>query len=220
MVSWNNNFDNFEIILSHSYLIPLKLFVTWSMQKYCNSSLWISNGWLQILLDKVSNLFRAYVATITVGKNALNFLNIRVDLSVTCYQYCCWVAVNFTLNKAHANDWLLPTAASCVISVNSTLVEEVVEVYGFCICTLHLLVISAMIIGVMRPLYNERAMSDGTICSKLCLCEWPIFQDVFQVVKTLHSHRDCCYCMLPSWENAVKAGSSLKPLKLVRFKCP
>ena len=35
------------------------------------------------------------------------------------------------------------------------------QVYGFCIRTLHLPVISVMIIGVMRLLYNERAVSDG-----------------------------------------------------------
>ena len=35
------------------------------------------------------------------------------------------------------------------------------QVYGFCICTLRLLVISVMITGVMRLLYNERAMPDG-----------------------------------------------------------
>ena len=39
--------------------------------------------------------------------------------------------------------------------------EEVVQVYGFCIRTLHLPVISVMIIGVMRLSYNERAMPDG-----------------------------------------------------------
>ena len=36
--------------------------------------------------------------------------------------------------------------------------EEVVQVYGFCIRTLHLPVISVMIIRVMRLLYNERAV--------------------------------------------------------------
>ena len=39
--------------------------------------------------------------------------------------------------------------------------EEVVQVYGFCIRTLHLPVISVMIIGVMRLSYNERAVPDG-----------------------------------------------------------
>ena len=35
------------------------------------------------------------------------------------------------------------------------------QVYGFCIRTLRLPVISVMIIGVMRLLYNERAVPDG-----------------------------------------------------------
>ena len=39
--------------------------------------------------------------------------------------------------------------------------EEVVQVYGICIRTLHLPVISVMIIGVMRLSYNERAVSEG-----------------------------------------------------------
>ena len=39
--------------------------------------------------------------------------------------------------------------------------EEVVQVYGFCIRTLRLPVISVMIIGVMRLSYSERAVPDG-----------------------------------------------------------
>ena len=39
--------------------------------------------------------------------------------------------------------------------------EEVVQVYRICIRTLHLLVISVMIIGVMRLSHNERAVSEG-----------------------------------------------------------
>ena len=35
------------------------------------------------------------------------------------------------------------------------------QVYGICIRTLHLPVISVMIIGVMRLSYNERAVSEG-----------------------------------------------------------
>ena len=35
------------------------------------------------------------------------------------------------------------------------------QVYGFCIRTLRLPVISVMIIGVMRLSYNERAVPDG-----------------------------------------------------------
>ena len=40
---------------------------------------------------------------------------------------------------------------------------EVVQVYGICICTLHLPVISVMIIGFMRLLHNERAVSEGLL---------------------------------------------------------
>ena len=46
-----------------------------------------------------------------------------------------------------------------VLSPNKS--EEVVQVYGFCIRTLRLPVISVMIIGVMRLSYNERAVPDG-----------------------------------------------------------
>ena len=35
------------------------------------------------------------------------------------------------------------------------------QVYGFCIRTLHVPVISVMIIGVMQLSYNERAVPDG-----------------------------------------------------------
>ena len=52
--------------------------------------------------------------------------------------------------------------------------EEVVQVYGLCICTLHLSVISVKTIGVMRLSYNEdlcQMVDYGTICSKLCLCK-------------------------------------------------
>ena len=49
--------------------------------------------------------------------------------------------------------------------------------------TLHLLVISVIIIGVMRLSYNESAMPDPApshgICSKLCSSERPILQDVY-----------------------------------------
>ena len=73
------------------------------------------------------------------------------------------------------------------------------QVYGFCIRTLHLPVISVMIIGVMRLSYNERAVPDGRfrhhlfqavfmrttyrLSFKIC---------VFQVVKGPHSCRDRC----------------------------
>ena len=39
--------------------------------------------------------------------------------------------------------------------------EEVVQVYGFCIRTLRLPVISVMIIGVMQFSYNDRAVLHG-----------------------------------------------------------
>ena len=39
--------------------------------------------------------------------------------------------------------------------------EEVVQVYGFCIRTLRLAVISVMMIEVMWLSYNERAVPDG-----------------------------------------------------------
>ena len=38
--------------------------------------------------------------------------------------------------------------------------EEVVQVYGICIRTLHLPVISVTIIGVMRLSHNERVVSE------------------------------------------------------------
>ena len=41
-----------------------------------------------------------------------------------------------------------------------TVAEEVVQVYGFCIRTLRLPVISVLIIGVMRFSYNKKAVLD------------------------------------------------------------
>ena len=96
------------------------------------------------------------------------------------------------------------------------------QVYGICIRTLHLPVISVMIIGVMRLSYNERAVSEGRFRHHL-------FQAVF--VRTsypsryvyfrwsrVHKAVETAVTAPSSCENAVKAGSSLKPLKLVRFK--
>ena len=57
------------------------------------------------------------------------------------------------------------------------------QVYGFCIHTLHLLVISVMIIEVMRSLYNKRAVSDGRFWHHL-------FQAVF--MRTTYPSR-CVY---------------------------
>ena len=59
----------------------------------------------------------------------------------------------------------------------------------------------------------------GTICSKLCLCERAILQDIC-ISGGQESTKPSRPLLLPpsSCENAVKAWSSLKPLKLVRFK--
>ena len=96
------------------------------------------------------------------------------------------------------------------------------QVYGFCIRTLRLPVISVMIIGgVMRLLYNERAVQTadfGTICSKLCLCERPILQDMCISGGQESTQLSRPLLLLPTvCDNAVKAGSSLKPLKFIFF---
>ena len=57
------------------------------------------------------------------------------------------------------------------------------QVYGFCILTLRLPVISVMIIGVMRLSYNERAVPDGRFRHHL-------FQAVF--MRTTYPSR-CVY---------------------------
>ena len=62
------------------------------------------------------------------------------------------VRVSLCNTSAHA---LYHTLCECCRS------EEVVQVYGICIRTLHLPVISVMILGVMRLSYNERAVSEG-----------------------------------------------------------
>ena len=97
------------------------------------------------------------------------------------------------------------------------------QVYGICIRTLHLPMISVMIIGVMRLSYIEEAVTEGRF-------QHHLFQAVF--VQTTYPSRcisggqestqlSRSLLLLPSsCENAVKAGSSLKPLKLVRFKHP
>ena len=58
---------------------------------------------------------------------------------------------------------MFTAAVSLAAEDNGATAEEVVQVYGFCIRTLHLPVISVMIIGVMRLSYNERAVPDGRI---------------------------------------------------------
>ena len=79
-----------------------------------------------------------------------------------------------------------------------------------------------MIIGIMRMSYNERAVPNGgfrTICSKLCLCEGPILQEASISGGQGHTQLLRPLLLLTSvCEIAVKAGSSLKPLKLMRFK--
>ena len=98
--------------------------------------------------------------------------------------------------------------------------EEVVQVYGFCIRTLRLPVISVMIIRVMRFSYNQTA-DFGTICSKLNSCERPILQGVCILGGQGSTQFSRPLLLLPLvCESAVKAGSTFKPLKLVRFKHP
>ena len=70
--------------------------------------------------------------------------------------------------------------------------EEVVQVYGICIRTLHLPVISLMIIGVMQLSYNERAVSEGRFRHHL-------FQAVF--VRTSYPSRYVCF----RWSRVHKA---------------
>ena len=91
------------------------------------------------------------------------------------------------------------------------------KVYGFCIRTLRLPVISVMIIGVMRLSYSERAVPDGRFRRHL-------FQAVF--MRTTYPSR-CVYLggqvstqlsrallLLPLvCENPVKTGSGFKPLR-------
>ena len=78
------------------------------------------------------------------------------------------------------------------IHMYSSSPEEVVQVYGICIRTLHLPVISVMIIGVMRLSYNERAVSEGRFRHHL-------FQAVF--VRTSYPSR-YMYCR---WSRVHKA---------------
>ena len=69
----------------------------------------------------------------------------------------------------------------CVVASYGS--EEVVQVYGFCIRTLRLPVISIMINGIMRLSYNERAVPDGRFRHHL-------FQAVF--MRTTYPSR-CVY---------------------------
>ena len=74
--------------------------------------------------------------------------------------------------------------------------EEVVQVYGFCIRTLRLPVISVMIIGVMRFSYNKRAVLDGRFRRHL-------FQAMF--IRTTYPSRTCVYF---GWSRVHKAVES------------
>ena len=115
---------------------------------------------------------------------------------------------------------ILRQSNQVALAVQKSAAEEVVQVYGFCIRTLRLPVISVMIIGVMR-LYNKRAVPDGRFRHHL-------FQAVF--MRTTCPSRVCGQGSTLLWrpllllslvrENAVKAGSNFKTLKLVRFKRP
>ena len=69
------------------------------------------------------------------------------------------------------------------------------QVYGFCIRTLHLPVIFVMIIGVMRLSYNKRAMPDGKLRHRL-------FQAVF--MRTTYSS----ICAYFGWSRAHTAVES------------
>ena len=69
------------------------------------------------------------------------------------------------------------------------------QVYGFCIRTLRLLVISVMIIGVMRFSYNDRAVPDGRFRHHL-------FQAVF--MQTTYPSR-CVYFGWPRVHTAVES---------------
>ena len=70
------------------------------------------------------------------------------------------------------------------------------QVYGFCIRTLRLPVISVMIIGVMRFSYNKRAVLDGRFRHHL-------FQAVF--MRTTYPSR-CVYFGWSSVHTAVESA--------------
>ena len=96
------------------------------------------------------------------------------------------------------------------------------QVYGICIRTLHLPVIFVMIIGAKGYHTTKEPCQRadfGTICSRLCLCKRAILQDMCISGGQESTKLSRPLLLLPSsCENAVKAGSSLKPLKLVRLK--
>ena len=97
--------------------------------------------------------------------------------------------------------------------------KEVVQVYGVCIDTLHFLVISIMIIGMTQFCRATKepcqTANFGIICSKLCLCEGPILQEIcIQGGKESTQLSRPPLLSLLLCDNAVKARSTFKPLKL------
>ena len=101
--------------------------------------------------------------------------------------------------------------------------EEVVQVYGFCIPFSGDIRYDnrSYAVVIQRKICARRQISAPSVPSCVCANELSFKICVFEVVKGPHSCQDRCYCscryvrMVP-----VKAGSSLKPLKLVRFKRP
>ena len=90
--------------------------------------------------------------------------------------------IQFHYGEPHTSKTTLRTCV-CMFACFACLPEEVVQVYGVCIRTLRLPVISVMIIGVMRLSYNERAVPDGRFRHHL-------FQAVF--MRTTYPSR-CVY---------------------------
>ena len=120
-------------------------------------------------------------------------LEMRLTLELRISNFCD--AGGHPLSAAVA---ILRQSNQVALAVRKSAAEEVVQVYGFCIRTLRLPVISVMIIGVMR-LYNKRAVPDGRFRHHLFQAvfmrtTYPSRLCVFQVVKGPHSCRDRCYC--------------------------
>ena len=105
--------------------------------------------------------------------------------------HCCHQKTN-SHQKSHAfsrrlqqtgSRYLTPCGDVRGLVARALAPEEVVQLYGFCIRTLRLPVISVMIIGVMRLSYNERAVPGGRFRHHL-------FQAVF--MRTTYPSR-CVY---------------------------
>ena len=110
-----------------------------------------------------------------------------------------WMGVNFCLAGGAKGSLNCRTAKVNLVlpfSYECHYAEEVVQVYGFCIRTLHLPVISVMIIGVMRLSYNERAVPDGRFRHHL-------FQAVF--MRTTYPSR-CVYFRWSRVHTAVESA--------------